>query len=317
MRFTVFGVKALLFYAAILGAYYAAPYVNLFFLLLAFLTIQWGFSALWTWRNLRGVAATVGDAPTIPAGAHATIDAVLEGPGRPRVDVRLTVGLTGGARAVGEVPVLRGRVERAIEVPPLPRGIHRVESTCVTSTYPLGLLRRRVRVDGPEEIVVFPTPASTAESASRSAEDLVRDLLGASVHGAGDLQPSGLREHRDGDSLRSIHWRASARRGKLVVREWEGGAAQGLEVVLDRRSSPEALEEGLSELAAIVLLAREAKEVLAIRSQGLADTFGEGHAAWDGALRFLAGADVLPPEAPGPPSTSPSVLRLPREVARV
>ena len=35
MKPTHFGVKSLLFFAAITGAFYAAPYVNLFFLLMA------------------------------------------------------------------------------------------------------------------------------------------------------------------------------------------------------------------------------------------------------------------------------------------
>lgn len=317
MRFTLFGVKALLFYAAIVGAYYAAPYVNLFFLLLAFLTIQWGLTALWTWRNLRGVRATLGEAPTLVAGTSGSIDVTLVSPSRTRFDVQVVCELEDGARASGRIAVLRGERHTSIEVPALPRGVHRIVGTSLMSTYPLGLLRRVAAIDGPEEIVVYPAPANVSEEASRSAEDLVRDLMGSSMHGAGDLQPSGLREHRDGDALRTVHWRASARRGRLVVREWEGGLEQGLEVVLDRRCEPEELELALSELAAIVLVAREAKEVLGIRTQGTTATYGDGHETWDAALRLLAEADVLPADAPGPPSASPMVLRLPREVVSV
>ncbi|MEM9380216.1 MAG: DUF58 domain-containing protein [Planctomycetota bacterium] len=310
---THFGVKALLFYAAIVGAYYAAPYVNLFFLLLAFLSIQWCLTTLWTWRNVRRISAEIGDPPPVAAGSPARIEGAVLAEERTRFDLEVTLELETGERASGRVPVLRENATIEIEIPALPRGVHRVVSTTLGSTYPLGLLRFRRPVAGPAEIVVHPCPAAIADSASRTAEDLVRELMGSSMHGAGDLQPSGLREHRDGDALRSVHWRASARRGRLVVREWEGGLEQGLEVVPPRRCSEDELEEALSELAAIVVVARESKEVLGLRTQGSSATFGEGHEPWSSALRLLAEARPLPETAPGPPAASPSVLRLPRQ----
>ncbi|MEM1450178.1 MAG: DUF58 domain-containing protein [Planctomycetota bacterium] len=317
MRLTHFGVKALLFYAAIVGAYYAAPYVNLFFLLLAFLSIQWCLTTLWTWKNVRRISAEIGDPPPVAAGTAARVEGTVHAEQRTRFDIEVSLRLESGERAIGRVPVLRESASVAIDVPPLPRGVHRVEATTLGSTYPLGLLRRTRSVRGPAEIVVHPRPAAIAESASRTAEDLVRELMGSSMHGAGDLQPSGLREHRDGDALRSVHWRASARRGRLVVREWEGGLEQGLEVVLDRRCEAAELEEALSELAAIVVVARESKEVLGLRTQGTSATFGDGHEPWSAALRLLAEAQPLPEDAPAPPAASPSVLRLPRrELAR-
>ena len=312
MRLTVFGVKALLFYAAIFGAYFAAPYVNLFFLLLAFLSIQWCLAAFWTWRNVRGIEATVGEIAAIAAETATTIEGGLHIANGTRFNVEITLRLAGGQQISGSAVVLRGDSRVAIAVPPLPRGIHKVEATTVASTYPLGLIRRSIAVEGPAEIIVHPRPASIMDAATRTAEDLVRELMGSSVQGAGDLQPSGLREHRDGEALRSVHWRASARRGRLVVREWEGGLEQGLEVVLDRRCGAEELEQALSELAAIVVVAREAKEVLGIRTQGRTATFGDGHEPWADALRLLAEVDVLAEDGPAPPATSPAVLRLPR-----
>ena len=163
---------------------------------------------------------------------------------------------------------------------------------------------------------MYPRPATVGDaSGGRTEEDFVRDMLGSNVSGDGDMQPSGMRDHRAGDSPRSIHWRASARRGKLVVLEWEGGGGEGLEVVLDRRCSDEALEEALADLSALVHFAREAKEVLAIRSQDLNVTFGEGHEPFDRALYFMAQAQALPDDGGAPPSTSPTVLRLPRRAA--
>ena len=69
-----------------------------------------------------------------------------------------------------------------------------------------------------------------------------------------------------GDSLRAVHWRATARRGRLVVREWEAAGGQGLEVVLDRRCAPAELEEALEALSALVHVARARKGSLRVRT---------------------------------------------------
>lgn len=322
LRPTLFGARALLFYAVVLGAYFATPYVNLFFLLLGFLTLQWLLALPWTVRNLTRVDASAPrDAVTVTAGEAASFGATLTCARGRAFDVTLAATLrregTGAAsetagRAVGRVDVLRGEARVDVETPPLPRGVWRVVDAHVTSTYPFGLLRRARPADVELEVVAHPAPSSLAESGGRTAQDLHAELSGDAVRGAGDLQPSSLRDHREGESLRGVHWRSSARRGRLVVQEWEGGGGEGLEVVLDRRASEDDLEEALSDLAALVALAREGKEVLAVHSQGFSETFGEGHAPWSDALRFLAEARALPASGPAPPTVGPSVPRLPR-----
>ena len=126
------------------------------------------------------------------------------------------------------------------------------------------------------------------------------------------LQPAGLREYRPGDEFRAIHWRATARRGQPVVREWDGGAGSGGEVVLDRRTDVDSLEESLSLLSALACRAREQKETLTIHSQELSTTYGSNHKPWRECFAFLAAALTLPSDAAAPPPASPHVTRLPR-----
>jgi uncharacterized protein (DUF58 family) len=127
----------------------------------------------------------------------------------------------------------------------------------------------------------------------------------------GSDQPSGLREFRDGDELRAVHWRATARRGALVVKEWEGDAARGLEVVLDRRCAAAELEDALSLISALALVARDDKESLTVHTQGTSSTHGGDHAPWDALFRLLATVQAVPDGGPAPPAASPAVLRLP------
>lgn len=321
LRPTLFGARAALFYVVVLGAYFASPYVNLFFLLLAFLSLQWVLTLVWTWTNLHGVTA---DTPRVaveqPAGERGAF-AVRVGRTRGTAfDVGVEVslersGAPDAARANGRVDVLSGERRVEIDVPALRRGVWSARQARVTSTYPFGLLRRSVTVPTNVEFVVYPAPTVLASMEGRSAQDLMNELAGAGRAPGGDLQPTSLRDHRDGDSMRGVHWRASARRDRLVVQEWEGGTGEGLEVVLDRRVPDDVLESALSDLAALVHLARTGKEVLAIRTQGLDQTFGDGHAPWPDALRFLAEATSLDASAAPPPAASPTVLRLPRRAA--
>ena len=313
VRLTRFGTKGAVFYLALLGAFYASPYSNLFFLLLAFLTLQWCLSVVAAPRNLRGLEVEISELKPVPAGLALDVPIKVTADPRPRFQLSVKLRLEGCAAIQGEAECLAGGGQLSLKGPPLRRGCYRIQGASLESPYPFGLLlwKRRLPVAG--ELLVYPCPRSLIEG--RSAADTLDELLERGNSGGEDLQPSGLRDHRDGDDVRLIHWRSSARSGRLVIREWEGGGGQGLEVLLDRRCAPEQLEEALSTLSAMVLLARENKETLALHSQSLSATFGEGHRPWIEALRFLALAQPLDGDGPAPPQVSPAVARLPKAIA--
>ena len=156
--------------------------------------------------------------------------------------------------------------------------------------------------------MIYPAPAELATT--RDGSGGVGDLYDALGAADGFLQPSNLREYRPGDELRLVHWKASARRTELVVKEWEGGTGSGHEVVLDRRCEPAALEEALRVVSALALAAKEQKELLTVHSQGLGATFGAGQRPWRELLEFLARAEALDKGAEPPPPVSPSILRV-------
>ena len=78
---TALGVKALLFYLLMLGAYVATPYSNLFFMLLTFLTVLGALNVVWTLRNASGMRATVEEVEPVPAGAALPLRGVIESDG--------------------------------------------------------------------------------------------------------------------------------------------------------------------------------------------------------------------------------------------
>lgn len=303
-RPTALGVKFLLFWLLLVAAFLATPYSNLFFLLLTYLTLLGALSFLWTARagrggitwHLRSIPPT---AAGLGAGLQSDASAALRSP-HLRVIFRVILkGPGDGPGDAGPRAVALGRL------PALGRGIYKIERATIESVWPTGLFRAALPLRAQAEFVVYPQPASLRESGS--AEGLLADLAGDRE---GGMQPSGLHEFREGDDPRRIHWKASARRGGFVVKEWAGAEARGREVQLDRRRGAAALEEALSLLAALVLEAREAKEPLTLHTQGLVATFGDHHRPWEECLRFLAAADCLPPAAPPPPPTSPGTPRL-------
>lgn len=246
----------------------------------------------------------------MPAGAGGAGLAVVAA-GRRRWAVAVEVELEGALGTLrAALGLAEGEAKLALPVPPLPRGLYRVRAARIASTWPLGLWKARRAIAAPAEVVVYPAPLALATSrgAGGGVGELY-DMLG-SAHGF--LQPSELREYRPGDELRLVHWKASARRGTLVIKEWEGGTGSGHEVVLDLRATGEELEEGLSAVSALAHAAKEQKEVLTVHSQGLSATFGGSHRPWRELFRFLAAASPLPEGGPPPPPVSPAVLRLPR-----
>lgn len=308
MRLTRFGIKGALFYLAMVGAFFASPYSNLFFLLLGFLTVQWLACALATARNLGGVRASVAEVEPAPAGRGWSAPARVLAPGRARFQVVVELELAGSERAAGQAEVVEGEARVDVAVPALPRGVYAVRGARASTTYPFGLFERRRPIEAPAELVVYPAPAALADA--RGGSRTIADALGGAA-GAGGAQPAWLRDHREGDEPRSVHWRATARRGALVVAERESGSGEGIELCIDRRCAPGELEEALSLASAIVAAARADEEPLALHSQDLRATFGPGHRPWREALRFLAAAGVVPADGPPPPPVAPTVIRLP------
>jgi len=313
VRPTGLGVKAALFYLLLVAAFFAAPYANLFFLLLVFLTLLGAGDALASRSNLAGAHGRVEEAAMMPAGAGGTVAAVVCA-GRRRWAVGAELELEGAGTVHASLGQAEGEVRIPVAVPPLARGVYRVSAARIVSTWPLGLWKARRSVPAPEEIVIYPAPLALATSrgAGGGVGELY-DMLGAAQ---GYLQPSSLREYRPGDEMRLVHWKASARRGSLVIKEWEGGTGAGHEVVIDLRAKGEELEEGLSAVSALAHAAKEQKEVLTVHSQGLSATFGSAHRPWKELLRFLAVAAPLPADGPPPPAVSSAVLRLPRRGGR-
>ncbi len=145
---------------------------------------------------------------------------ILGGPQPPRT-LRIPPR-TVGRETVPVVPLRRGREAGG------------VGGFVVDTMGPLGLGRHRMEVPLPWEVVVYPPLVSVRLRASVAEALRRRDVGMKAVRrlGEGRLFES-LREWVPGDDLRHIDWKATARRAKVITRQYEAERRQQVLLVLD------------------------------------------------------------------------------------
>ena len=161
---TKLGLKAMAFYGLLVGAFYAAPYLILFFLLLSFLSVLGILGAYWSFLNLTSVKGKIHPQPPFPAGASAVLHATVHCGRRPRHHLRLDLQVGTERHTAGRIAHAVGTVDVEGTFPALRRGVHDVTHASVSSVYPLGLLRARTNLNAPLRLVVYPAPAESPPS---------------------------------------------------------------------------------------------------------------------------------------------------------
>jgi len=132
------------------------------------------------------------------------------------------------------------------------RGRYRVGPLRVSTRFPFGLLRCTSWIDQPDTLIVAPRLGRLTHRWDRLRQrvDLGNELTERRQgHSEGEFY--GLRDWRPGDSRRWIHWRTSARRGGLAVRQFERQSKQDVAVLLDlwRPAKPTSAQLDTIELA--------------------------------------------------------------------
>jgi uncharacterized protein (DUF58 family) len=125
-----------------------------------------------------------------------------------------------------------GRFWSGYTLSSLPRGRYTFAGAEAVIEDPFGLHRVVVPLGEPGVLVVYPRLADLgrlfSESGARAHEGrrmLLRRPSGFDLHS--------VREYQEGESLRRVHWRSTARRGRLMVKELEDAPRDETAVVLD------------------------------------------------------------------------------------
>jgi uncharacterized protein (DUF58 family) len=167
----------------------------------------------------------------------------------------------------------RARTEATIAFVPRERGHTTIDTTFVWYESPLGLVRRRIVLDERVPVRVLPD-LSALESGDLSQRVRMLDagLRRLRRRGVGTEFES-LREYASGDAFRAIDWKATARRGKVMVAQYEVERRQQIVVAIDagRLMSPRLgdrrkLDYAVSAALAISSMAQLADDRVALQA---------------------------------------------------
>jgi len=247
----------------------------------------------------RGVSAVAGTRvlhpPRVHAGTPARIDLAIQNTGPRRSPLlHISDGFDMGRRSAEFLiaPLERKETARAAyRVPTSRRGIYVVGPLTVARTDPFGLARSARALARTVELTVYPR----VDPIVPLPPSLGHDPLAGASHAT--HSPSGedfftLREYVQGDDLRRVHWKSTARADELMIRQNELPWQTRATVLLDTRSrahSGESFERCVEATASIVSALASRKTLLRfLTASGYELGFGDGHQRYEHIMEHLA-----------------------------
>src|SRR5437879_3754868 len=233
MLVRVIAVAALFALAALIFPFLVAPTVVYVVIVAILVGLDWAASrheaAPWVERVIpdrmvKGLPVELRYCISRPRGA-ATVISILD---------ELPADL-GGDLFVDEVPLASDQHrEITREVIPLRRGTHALGRVFVGWRSRIGLLRLRIGQSAGGTIAILPRTPAFQRRGALTHRSLFEELgvRPKTARGEGSEFES-LREYVPGDDPRHVDWRASARRGRLVVRKFQTERRHTLIVAID------------------------------------------------------------------------------------
>lgn len=258
------------------------------------LTFVWIVAIIWTIGMVRYVVKLklAGQRVVVEESAVGELS-VVNTSNRPCASSVIEVPV-GAALAQFAVPILTGRSEftEIFTVPTRRRGIITIGPVRSVRGDGLGLLRREQNWVEAQELYVHPRTVNVASNAI----GFIRDIEGATTHdlSSSDVAFHALREYLPGDDRRNVHWRTTARIGRLMVRQFEETHRSSLLILLDCLIDDYEVEEdfetGVSVACSLALAAvGDGREIaLATQKEELPVTTG---------LRLLDASCLVTPTA--------------------
>jgi uncharacterized protein (DUF58 family) len=125
------------------------------------------------------------------------------------------------------------------------RGRHSVENIELSSVYPFNFFVRYWPVDFETSVTVFPCPLR-CDLALVFVHRGPQDDEGEDAASREETDIVGVRPYIEGDAMKRVHWKSSARTGKLQTRLYDGTSTQTGSVIDVDRLVANDVERGLS-----------------------------------------------------------------------
>lgn len=212
--------------------------------------------------------------------------------------------LGAGSRAEIELPRVAQR-----------RGVYESGPAVLSCGAPFGFMKTSRTVDLASPLVVVPRWVELRTFPILEPSSYPSDVLHERARTGAGEEFLGVREYRPGDSPRAVHWRTTARTGRLMVREYEEHPSARVALVLtgsEHGSAPESSFESLvSAVASVATYALATGHPIDLVRAEPGDEAGVlVEPEKDAALRWLAAA--RPVDAAPSPLVAHALARLGR-----
>jgi uncharacterized protein (DUF58 family) len=287
---------------------------NLLFLILACLIASILMSGILSSLTLMGVELNLQLPEHIFAGQ--TVRSIVELRNEKQTLPSFSLRVEGATKKKVPAPVLlatpvyfpyiprRDTVRQSVPLRFARRGWYRQEAFRIVTRFPFGFLQKARRVDIASEALVYPSVEATQEFL-----EVLPGIQGAletlAKGRAQDLYA--LRDYLPTDSARHVHWKASARLGSLMVREFAREDDTRVLLVLDPHSEAakanaapaekERFERTVELCAAIAWSFHERGALLEFRSASASVPLANASESIFAILRHLALVEALPVNA--------------------
>ena len=205
---------------------------------------------------------------------------------------RLNTGITIKNGNVPDIEI-KGAASAVMQATPLRRGAVNLESTTILHPDPLSLNYGLVEFDNREQLIVLPERYPVSRNFEFTSG---RNFQPGGVNSTWSIGESdefvSLRDYRDGDPIRKIHWASTAKRDKPVVKEFQDEffVRQGL-IIDTFEQDPMVFEEVISVAASLITAFRNADglmDLLFMSNRPEILTAGRGYAQSSQQLEALA-----------------------------
>ncbi len=229
----------------------------LFYMTTAVLALL-GAARLQAWLAVRGLRFDREAPPSVSVGEQVTVELAVTADSKVRRPLLTIVDhLPPGLRALDRTPSLPvapafgQRLRTRYSFRPMRRGRFSWRQVTVHGSDALGVISmEKVYTTEAAHLTVHPVAIPIGVELRPEAGWGLSDLETGRTKGSG-LEPQGVREYVFGDPQRFVHWRSTARTGRLMVKEFESGSGVTLALVLQRKQGTDIGGAGLSTFEAM------------------------------------------------------------------
>lgn len=156
------------------------------------------------------------------------------------------------------------KIEKTISILPLKRGNIHLDGSTLTRIDPFGLCQRQVLCKSPANILILPKLYQVPKLYFPGSRKYHQGGIAAAQNHGDSNEFMSLREYTHGDPIKHIDWKATARAGKTIVKQYKDEYFSRYGLILDSyvpKSYSQAFEEAVS-IAASIVMAHESKDAV-------------------------------------------------------